>query len=178
MMRDVLLVCTGVLFGIAAPIYYAKLKSDPWQQWQWRNSQTELLLVYIGSPTCGPSNDPTLPEMLATARQQLASLAAQQHISFRAVGLAISRNVRMGLDHLEKMGPFHEIATGARWENLAFKHVQFVAPGLRATPQIVILERRNHTTRLLLRRVGLRDIRQWVHAGIPLPRLTPTASRK
>ncbi|MDQ7039332.1 MAG: hypothetical protein Q9M35_00130 [Rhodothermus sp.] len=128
-----------------------------------------IALVYLGSPTCGPSNDPELLDLLNRIRKELPKKARAQGLAFRMVGVAISRNVRMGLDHLRKMGPFHEVATGARWYSLPMHYLQTVAPGIRATPQVVLLHQDGMRVHFLLRQVGVQAIRRWVAAGMPLP---------
>ncbi len=168
-MRDALLLCSGLLLGWASLLYYHKLRPDVWQQLQVGNETDVLLLVYIGSPTCGPSNDPELPDLLDRIRKELPQKARAQNLAFRMVGVAISRNVRMGLDHLHKMGSFHEVATGARWYSLPMHYLRTVAPGIRATPQIVLLHQDGTRVRFLLRQVGVQAIRRWIAANMPLP---------
>ncbi|SHK85462.1 hypothetical protein [Rhodothermus profundi] len=112
-MRAGLLVLSGVLLGISVPLYYQQLRPDPWRLLWSGEERQALLLVYIGSPTCGPSNDPALPALLAAMRRHLERVAVERGIAFRMVGVAISRDIRRGLQHLEKMGAFHEVAVGA-----------------------------------------------------------------
>lgn len=168
-MRAGLLLISGLLLGLAVPLYYQQLRPDPWRLLWSGEERQALLLVYIGSPTCGPSNDPSLPALLAAMRHRLERVAEEWGIAFRMVGIAISRDVRRGLQHLEKMGPFHEVAVGARWQNLAVRYVQEVAPGLQATPQVVLLRREADTYRMLLRWVGVARMQRWVEAGMPVP---------
>ena len=168
-MREALLLLSGLLLGWAGFLYYHKLRPDAWQQLQTGNETDVLILVYIGSPTCGPSNDPALLDLLDRMRKELPAEARARGLAFRMVGIAISRNVRMGLDHLDKMGPFHEIATGARWYSLSMHHLQAVAPGIRATPQIVLLRQEGMRMHFLLRQVGVQAIARWVAAAMPLP---------
>ncbi len=175
-MRDGLLLLSGLLLGLAAPLYYQKLSPDPWRLLADTGRRT-LVLVYIGSPTCGPSNDPRLPSLMEAVRTRLSAAAVAQGIAFRVVGIAISRDVRSGLDHLEKVGPFHEIAAGARWHNLAMRYVQEVAPGLEATPQLILLDWRPDSVRPLLRWIGVDKMERWVEAGMPLPRLDDMAAQ-
>lgn len=170
-MRAGLLMLSGLLLGLAAPLYYQKLRPDPWRLFWSGEDQQALLLVYIGSPTCGPSNDPALPLLLEAMRHRLQEVAKERGIAFRMVGIAISRDVRSGLQHLEKMGPFHEVAVGARWQNLAVRYVQEIAPGLQATPQLVLLVRKVSAYHVLLRWVGVDRMQRWVEVGMPLPHL-------
>ena len=61
------------------------------------------------------------------------------------------------------------IRRGTRWQNLAVQYVQEVAPGLRATPQLILLVRRARSYRVLLRWIGVDKMERWVEAGMPLP---------
>ncbi|WP_397546566.1 hypothetical protein ABUL39_11485 [Rhodothermus marinus] len=129
---------------------------------------TRLVAVYIGSPTCGPSNHPNLPALLRTIRTHLQDYAEAHRQGVHFVGVAISRLPTDGLKHLERMGPFDEVAAGGRWHSLAFRGLRAMLGGAAATPQLVLyLDAEGHT-RLLLRLVGVDRIRQWVQAGMPL----------
>ncbi|WP_178139413.1 hypothetical protein [Rhodothermus profundi] len=49
------------------------------------------------------------------------------------------------------------------------RYVQEIAPGLQATPQVVLLMREADTYHMLLRWVGVARMQRWVRAGMPLP---------
>ncbi|MDQ7041718.1 MAG: hypothetical protein Q9M35_12350, partial [Rhodothermus sp.] len=133
-----------------------------------------LVLVYIGSPTCGPSNHPDLPALLQTVQARLRAHAETHRQGVHFVGIAISRSPSDGLQHLERMGPFHEVAAGGRWASLAFRGVRALLGGATATPQLVFYQETKDEARLLLRLVGIDRIRRWVQAGMPLPAVDTT----
>lgn len=158
-----------VLFAWGGYLWYQKLFAAPGAPVDTSASfDTRLVAVYIGSPTCGPSNHPDLPALLRTIRTHLRTYAETRRQGVHFVGVAISRSPADGLKHLERMGPFHEVAAGGRWNSLAFRGLRAMLGGAAATPQLVLyLDAESHT-RLLLRLIGVDRIRQWVQAGMPL----------
>ncbi len=129
---------------------------------------TRLVVVYIGSPTCGPSNHPDLPALLRTMQAHVRTYAETHQQDVHFVGIAISHSPADGLKHLERMGPFHEVAAGGRWASLAFRGLRALHGGAAATPQLVFYQETEEGARLLLRLVGIDRIRRWVQAGMPL----------
>lgn len=140
-----------------------------------------LLVVYVGASTCGPSNDPALPSLWKEAVDSIRSVATRRGVSVRTIGIAREYSVAAGLSHLEKLGELDEVNVGQR--ELALGSLRYIAldhSGVPATPQIVLLERElpalGNTVdpsalkeRLLVRRVGLRDVANWIALGVPVP---------
>lgn len=134
----------------------------------------ERLLVYIGSSTCGPSNDDSLPALVATLRVRVRAWAQRDRRRFVVVGIAKDRDVRSGLHHLARFGDFDEVTTGRNWANMGvLKYVYRDLPGPGATPQVLVVDRhltneiggvevRNEVVRI--RRVGLREVSEWAAA--------------
>lgn len=158
-----------MLFAWGGYVWYQKLfaaselPANPFPSFD-----TRLVAAYIGSPTCGPSNHPDLPKLLQTVRTHLTAYAEAQQQGVHFVGVAISRSPADGLKHLERMGPFDELAAGGRWHSLAFRGLRAMLGGAAATPQLVLYQETEDRSWLLLRLVGLDRIRQWVQAGMPL----------
>lgn len=146
----------------------------------------ELVMVYIGSSTCAVSNRRELREDVREIRRQLQARAEATGRTFVSLGVAVDRESAAGLHHLERMGPFDEVAAGRGWANVhALRYVWEEWPGIAGTPQIVLVEREvrverdgpggvNYATgpeRLVLRKAGLWEIDRWREAGAPLPDL-------
>ena len=145
------------------------------------SSGAELIFVYIGASTCGWSNVPELPGLMEQAKEAVWSAAEETGANFGSVGISRDRIVDRGLDHLKKYGRFDEISTGRGWVNMGMlKYVYGTMPGRAATPQLLVvsrvLSREGGQTnvlneRVVVRKVGFDDMRDWVEAGTPLPSL-------
>ena len=146
------------------------------------NPGPELALVYVGSSTCGWSNVPELPDMIKELKRELGKRAESLGMSFAAVGVARDMVAADGIRHLEKFGDFDEVMSGRGWANIGvLKYVygeEQVGPGV--TPQVLVVERSLDDTaghmalgaeRVVLRRAGLDEIREWVRIGAPTPLL-------
>lgn len=105
-------------------------------------SGTELIALFIASSTCGASNHPTLPADLRRIRAALASNAAAGRKRFAFVGVALDENPRVGIQFLERFGPFDEILSGGSWVGTgAIDFMIRGIPGPLALPQLLVLER-------------------------------------
>lgn len=146
----------------------------------------QLLMVYLGSAFCGWCQDEHLPEAIESVKIALASQAHRAGISFKAVGLAVDWSPEAGVDHLQRMGLFDEVAAGDSWANtLAMEYVWSDESSVPATPQVLVYLRwlispedsiraRHGESRktLLVSKVGLQSILEWVQSGPTVPRLT------
>jgi hypothetical protein len=146
----------------------------------------ELVMVYIGSSTCAVSNRRELRADVREIQRQLHARAAATGMTFVSLGVAVDRLADAGLRHLERIGPFDEVAAGQGWANAhARRYVWEEWPGIAGTPQIVLIEREMRIERdrpggviyaagpeqLVLRKAGLWEIGRWREAGAPLPDL-------
>jgi hypothetical protein len=146
----------------------------------------ELVMVYIGSSTCAVSNRRELRDDVRELRRQLQTRAAAAGRTFVSVGVAVDLRADAGLRHLERMGPFDEVAAGRGWANAhALRYVWEEWPGIAGTPQIVLVEREMRVEgegpggvsyaagpeRLVLRKAGLWEIGRWSENGAPIPDL-------
>ena len=144
---------------------------------------TELVMVYIGSSTCGFCNDPELPSMVESAKLGLQRKASNRGLLFSAIGVSVDWVVRDGSAHLAKFGIFDEIMTGRKWQGTG-PHLYFSRiPGEAATPQILVFTRevegaspeyparRNRVSdgTLVVRIIGLQGIRHWLERELPMP---------
>lgn len=143
----------------------------------------QLVLVYIGSSRCGACRSPDLPTYMSAIRESIGSIALAKSLGYVTIGVASELSPVQGLLHLEQIGTFDEVAAGQGKLNQANMH--FVSrdhPGLQATPQVVVLLRSlqaaptglvDHgsiTERVLVRKIGLRELQLWKEQGTPLPR--------
>ena len=144
----------------------------------------KLVLVYVGSSRCPACNSPELPFHVAGIRESLEERATLSSIGFVTVGVASELSPVNGIEHLRKLSQFDEVSAGQGKLNQANLH--FVAKdhaGLQATPQIVVLLRslrqlpsgdidyHSITEEVLVRKIGLRELRLWKEQGTPLPRV-------
>ncbi len=109
-------------------------------------------MVYIGSSTCGYSNDSSLPKLIDDAKIKLQRMAIRQGWSFSAIGLSIDWIPEQGFGaqlYLNKM------------------------PGINGTPQILVLGRQMREDEseelLIYHMAGLYRILNWVNQDISLP---------
>ena len=144
----------------------------------------ELALVFIGSSTCGPSNAEPLPGWIDGIKLQVREHARTRGAAFAAIGIARDRSAADGIAHLRRFGAFDEVIAGRGWLNTGMlRYVWEDLPGRAATPQVLVVERRIvdrsspaaaeavvADERVLVRKVGLREIERWVAAGAPVPR--------
>lgn len=146
----------------------------------------EIVLIYIGSAGCVPSNRPDLPSVVERLKLRVQAKALQSGKSFAAMGIARDWNPADGLGHLRKFGEFDEVTTGRNWLNTGVrKYVWEDIPGEAATPQVLIVERvsggengegrlSRYTVReevLLARKIGDVELRTWLRQGVPIPGL-------
>lgn len=142
----------------------------------WKPSERELSLVFIGSPHCAASMSKSLPRLIERAKTDLSARASTLGVEFSTSGVAVATNANVGLQFLTRFGAFDEIASGRSWENAAYQfYIKSGSRSVLATPQLVVLERRNtgnsgrmSNIHVLLTITGAAAISQWVIAGSPL----------
>ena len=142
--------------------------------------EKELVMVFIGSSTCGFSNDSSLPKLIEKAKLQLHDKATDQGWSFSTVGVAIDWVTSDGIDHLNKFGYFDEVMTGRKWHGTGANIYLNDIHGISATPQILVLARNSEQSSdeggkpvaretPVYRIAGLKQIDNWLSRGLPLP---------
>lgn len=107
-------------------------------------NQNEIILIYFGSSNCGPCNDerlsPVVTKLIEVFKKKTDSLG----VIFRTIGVANDIFYQDGLDHLEKIARFDEIASGNGFLNVSVNKYMIqnsVSNSTTATPQIVVLKR-------------------------------------
>ncbi len=152
------------------------------------NTANERLLIYIGSASCGPSNDKDMPAMVATVRDRVRESAVRDGRRFVTVGIAKDGDVSAGLEHLAKIGPFDEIMSGRSWANIGvMKYVFSDLRGPAATPQVLVVDRSLNNQGVFievqqeavrLRRVGLQELRDWINDAADTLAMSPSGARR
>jgi hypothetical protein len=138
----------------------------------------ELVLVYLGRPSCGFCQDPAYRLLLQEAKERLAEKARALRMPLRTIGVSAGRSVAEGVVFLEEAGAWHEIIVGSDWSNSGvIEHVWSVAEAKGRVPQVVVFERTvQHgpqglsfpAKRYLVRLVGKGPLQQWLEAGLPV----------
>lgn len=131
----------------------------------------ELYFVYLGSSTCPACNDPRLPSTIDSLRTLVEREASRRGWRMISLGLAKDASVEAGIQHLRKMGPFHEISTGREWLNRSVQDVVFrTFRGRPATPQVILIHAVHDPAGLsstyqtvLARRIGTGSLHRWAH---------------
>lgn len=181
-----------VAFGLAFAVGYWTLVPLPRVDVTWRvksdalnaipmAGQTggrEILFVFIGASTCAPSNARSLRASLDKIRLELFRRAGAGGANFATYGIAKDLDIDSGLEHLRQFGRFDEIAVGRGWFNQGLlRYVFDDLPGEAGTPQILVLDRvavrdadsrTIESERVLVRKVGLQEIDDWVSRGLPM----------
>lgn len=135
---------------------------------------TQLLFIYIGSSRCAPSNAPEIVGQVDSLKRLVRMHAQHRGVGFASLGVAREISVQAGMKHLAKFTSFDEVDIGQRELNQS--SLRFIArdhPGIAATPQLVVVQRTVQavgvgvdaagiTETVLVRKVGLLEIRRWM----------------
>ena len=76
--------------------------------------ERQLVLIYLGSPTCGFCTDPAYRSLIIEAKERLAQLVARP-VSFLTIGVSVDNYVKAGLAFLEQVGDWDEVVVGNGW---------------------------------------------------------------
>lgn len=140
-----------------------------------RDSGEELLFIVIGSSGCRWSNEPELVQLVRRARDAVRKEAEVRGAGFATWGVAQDNVTQLGIEHLERFGPFDELSVGRGWRNSGLlKYVYGAFPGPAATPQVLVVTRdligdggqwEIANESVLLRLMGLAEVRSWLEGG-------------
>jgi hypothetical protein len=140
-------------------------------------SGKEIVVVLIGSQSCGASKVPAFLEAMDTLRVLLQVRSGREGFRFSLTGVALDWSPAVGLGFLESLGDFDEMIVGRNWLNTgALRYVWKDIPGPASVPQILVLERdvevgpagvTLRTERPMARVVGTDRIIEWVRDGAP-----------
>ncbi|MCY3630804.1 MAG: hypothetical protein F4100_01045 [Rhodothermaceae bacterium] len=140
----------------------------------------EIMMIYIGSSTCGYCNDSDLPAQIEAIKLGLQNKASERRWHFTATGVSIDWSTSEGVKHLDKFGLFDEIMTGRKWKGRGAHLFFSQMPGPAATPQVLVIGRNPvfvddpdsqpiFKEKLIHRVVGRFPIENWVNRSLPLP---------
>ncbi len=140
----------------------------------------ELVMVFIGSSTCGYSNDRSLPGLIEEAKLKLQRKADDQGWAFSVIGVSVDWITADGITHLNKFGYFDEVMTGRKWHGTGASIYSMNIQGVNATPQILVLARNSKQSSEVGNKsakreipiyqvAGLKQIHDWLNRGLPLP---------
>ncbi len=144
----------------------------------------ELVMVYIGSSTCGYANLAEVPELIERTKLLLQQKAHGSGMLFSTMGISIDWNTEDGVRHLAKMGRFDEITTGRNIQGMgAYQFVWSALSSEASTPQVIVVTRMinapseeyphqsHHVSNptVLTRKAGVTAISAWLDRGSPLP---------
>jgi hypothetical protein len=140
------------------------------------SAEDEIVLVYLGSSSCGWSNLPEVARAVRDAKILVAGYARNAGMRFTALGIALDADASRGWAHLRKAGLFDEVAAGMGWANSgADKYVFGNLAGPASTPQLLVVQRslstgpggrpRAESERVLVRKTGSNAILSWVAGG-------------
>ncbi len=109
----------------------------------------------------------------------MAAWAEEEEIGIATIGIAKDSVAEQGIRHLRRFGRFDEIMAGRGWRNAGvLRYIYDDFPGPAATPQVLVLRRTlaNNVGQwevlkeeVLVRKVGLMEIRNWVNRGATIP---------
>ena len=141
------------------------------------SGEEEIVLVYLGSSSCGWSNLPEVLRAVKDAKILVADRARNAGLRFSALGIATDLDASRGWEHLRKAGLFDEVVSGMGWSNSGTEKYVFGAlAGPASTPQLLVIQRRwNNNSpggrqeveaeRVLVRKAGANAISRWVSQG-------------
>lgn len=148
------------------------------------DSGPQLVMVFFGAAGCGWSNQPELPSAVEGIKNRLASVARENGLSFKTVGVALDWSPRRGMEYLSGFGLFDELVAGYSLGNSAALQLFWTeGMGQLSTPLILVYERvfitpkdpsgaqvyRESEIQQVHFVAGLSSIISWVGQGTPLP---------
>jgi len=98
----------------------------------------ELVLTFIGSPTCPWSTDRRLPLAVETLKRTYAEFARENGLGFRAVVVVVDWTTAQGQGFLSEFGRFDEVSIGRNWANSTLMRYGWEAGIHPVTPTVVI----------------------------------------
>lgn len=94
-----------------------------------------IRLVFIGSSDCIYANNSETHRMVSTIKNELSSVLEKASIQFITTGVSHDLSSTIGMNYLEKTGPYDEILVGGGPFNLGIIH--YASSGL-STPRLLL----------------------------------------
>lgn len=171
------LACASVLYlgRVALPEFRGDLPAATETTGTRESTGTEIVMLVIGSSTCGASMNDSLPRIVASIATAAGNRAEAAGKQFATVGVAIDGSASAGLKFLSRIDQLDEIVAGRNWLNsAAVTYLWRDLPGNAALPQVVLIERpievdtkniRVGKDSLLARVIGLDSLSLWARGG-------------
>lgn len=143
-------------------------------------SGEEVVMVFVGSATCGFCTSPRMAPLVREAAASLRERATSEDAALVLVGVAMDWVPGQGWRFLQSILNFDEVVIGRRWLNSEVVELVWDFPTAEAaTPQIIVYRQtvvppsefvRASISREepAIRVAGLKRIQSWVDAGCPL----------
>lgn len=129
-------------------------------------SGNELVLVLVGSSTCGASKEPLLPAALSSVGRYYEDSTRAHGETLVSVGVALDWDLNAGLNFLNAIGSFDEISIGRNWLNSqAVSYFWRDHPGEPALPQLMLVRRQVDVSNQVIGVSRDTVIKRWV--GVP-----------
>lgn len=170
----------GFLLGsrYLAPHKGSDPAADPY-----RHRAGEIVLVYVGSVSCGHSKDPRVGQAVRSAQEKLRLWARERDLGFSSIGIAAAAESIDGFNHLSEVAEFSERSAGQAWTNLALLWLAKTHPEVSlGSPQVILLARRwsvhdrpvvlptdSLSERVIVNVVGADAIHAWAESDWLLP---------
>ena len=143
-MKNKLIFTLLFLFGTSMLIIYHihSLKITAENNENLKQTNEEIILIYIGSSECYYCNDKSLPAVISSISDNLETIAYKSDMSFKSIGSTIDYNLDLSFKHIEKIGSFDEINIGGGSNNVLTMYLYEKGSTVIAVPQITILYRK------------------------------------
>ena len=103
----------------------------------------EVAMVFIGSPQCEFSTSAEVRTAVRALKREVVRTAREAEAEVRLVGVSVNSDPTEGVEFLSRFGQFDEITAGGFFANSAAqRYIYGDMPGVAATPQIVLIDRR------------------------------------
>lgn len=147
-------------------------------------SFTETVVIYVGSSQCIWAKRPSLRASVQSILDSLQVREARRGGYVTAVGIDLAPLRGQELDHLHAVAAFDQFVLGGDVLSRGLSHIaDLESADASQTPQIFILTHRAEKvsargaalvvdvtgSTLLVRKVGLEEIKQWVASGVSVP---------
>lgn len=148
----------------------------------------ELVAVVITSSACGLCTLDDTKSIIAQTIDKLHLQADSMGIGFLTLGIELNWLPENGIEHLNEIASFDEIITGNNWLNTGgLKYIFDDMPGTQIVPQFLLTKRTYEaavdslgmidglpsgvrTEEVLVRKLGVNGIEDYLEEGVPIPK--------
>lgn len=110
----------------------------------------QLVAVLVTSAACRAADRSELAKLWEQLRDRLSARSRSEGVEFRGVGVSLDGPPTLAFKELADLGTFEEYAVGGGWTNTAvLQYVVRDVAGMPAVPQLVVVRRSVHQSRVL-----------------------------